>query len=285
MTRPAVKSALAVAILVATIAAFAVYFANNPDALQRLGQVPPFTLAVLFGLYVAFMAALIWIQRATLALCNIRLGKKENSLVVMYSSIINFFGPLQSGPAFRAAYLKQRHNINLKLYAAATLLYYGFYAMFSGILLGAFVLGYWVIPLCLIGLLAAPYLVRIGRFKMLSSNHVASLAMASLMQVFILSLIYFMQLRSLGSGASYLQAMTYTGAANFALFVSLTPGAIGFRESFLLFTQQAHQISSDVILTASLIDRSVYILLLLAMSVIVFGLHAGDVLKVSKNKS
>jgi len=66
----------------------------------------------------------------------------------------------------------------------------------------------------------------------------------------------------------------YTGAANFALFVSITPGAIGFRESFLLFSQHLHHIDSSTIVAANLIDRSVYIVLLLLLAAGIFGTHA-----------
>lgn len=198
---------------------------------------------------------------------------------MMYSSIINFFGPLQSGPGFRAAYLKKRHKINLKKYTLATLLYYGFYALFSGILLLAALIGIWSLALCVAGLLLVPVILRAIGYGALAYRHIHTLALASLAQVLVLSLIYYVELRSLGSGAEYSQVLSYTGAANFALFVSLTPGAIGFRESFLLFSQQLHGISNELIITASLLDRSIYILFLLAMAVIVFGLHAGDFIR------
>ena len=56
--------------------------------------------------------------------------------------------------------------------------------------------------------------------------------------------------------------MSYTGAANFALFVSLTPGAIGIRESFLFFSQRLNHITNAAIVGANVLDRTVYVIFL-----------------------
>jgi uncharacterized membrane protein YbhN (UPF0104 family) len=197
----------------------------------------------------------------------------------MYSSIINFFGPLQSGPGFRAAYLKKKHNVSLKKYSLATLVYYGLYAVFSGLLLASFVFGLWVGALCLLTFAGAPIVLRLRRFSGLPLRPVLSLAMATLAQVMTMVAIYFVALQSILPQVSLLQSLAYTGAANFALFVSITPGAIGFRESFLLFSQKLHGIGSDTIAVASVIDRSVYIALLVGMAIGIFGLHANKYFK------
>jgi uncharacterized membrane protein YbhN (UPF0104 family) len=86
-------------------------------------------------------------------------------------------------------------------------------------------------------------------------------------------IIYYTELRSL-SHVSFGQALIYAGAADFALFVSLTPGAIGFRESFLLFSRDLHHIGSGTIAAASLIDRAIYIILLGILFVIALSFHA-----------
>jgi uncharacterized membrane protein YbhN (UPF0104 family) len=65
-----------------------------------------------------------------------------------------------------------------------------------------------------------------------------------------------------------MQSVIYAAAANLALFVSLTPGAIGFRESFLLLTRQLHQIPNDIVFAASIIDRAFYVVFLLVLFVV-----------------
>ncbi|HSH55264.1 MAG TPA: lysylphosphatidylglycerol synthase domain-containing protein [Candidatus Limnocylindrales bacterium] len=277
MRRLPLQSIAAVSVLVATIVLFVLYFQRHPDVLARLATLPLSSLALLFGLYAVFMVALIFIQRATITACELRLPAKENVLLTLYSSIINFFGPLQSGPGFRALYLKKRHNINLKAFTLATFCYYGFYAAFSGTLLLAAFIGPWALLLC-VSLLVLPYaLSRLQRFRALPLHVLIWLAAATLAQVIIISIIYLVELRSLGGAVSYSQVLVYTGAANFALFVSLTPGAIGFREAFLIFSQRLHGISNDLIITASLLDRSIYVSMLVVLAAVIFGLHANTV--------
>jgi uncharacterized membrane protein YbhN (UPF0104 family) len=84
---------------------------------------------------------------------------------------------------------------------------------------------------------------------------------------------------------SFGQTLSYAGAANFSLYAALTPGAIGIREAFLVFSQGIHHISSSVIVAANVIDRAVFLLFLGLLFVGVTLLHAKDKLGVKKLKS
>jgi uncharacterized membrane protein YbhN (UPF0104 family) len=78
--------------------------------------------------------------------------------------------------------------------------------------------------------------------------------------------------------------ITYTGAANFSLFVALTPGAIGIRESFLLFTKRLNHLSNANILTASIIDRSIFLIFLGVLFIVGIILHSKNKLLVKENE-
>lgn len=276
---------LAVIIIVtSTVLVFVRYFANHPEIRSQLSNTSPALLALLFGLYILFIGSLAAINSATLRLCGTHLNNRESVLLTAYSSVINFFGPLQSGPAFRAAYLKKRHGTALKKYGAATIMYYLFYAFFSGLFLLSGILGWY---LCILGTLAVIVAVvayrspanAAQRLRSLDLSNWYYLALATLLQISLQAAIYYVELRSIVPGVHAGQAIVYTGAANFALFVSITPGAIGFRESFLLFSQHLHHISSSAIVVATTVDRAAYILVLLGMAVVIFGTHAQKKLK------
>jgi uncharacterized membrane protein YbhN (UPF0104 family) len=289
MFRKSVRPVVAVSVLIITIAVFIYYTRHHPEALRQLRLLSLSKLGLLLALYGVFLAILIWIQRATLALCDLTLGPKESMLVVMYSSIINFFGPLQSGPAFRAAYLKKRHNISLRNYTLATLLYYGFFAAFSGMFLFTYFMGIWALVGSALVVALAPLLIKHTgltpqRFRKLRLKHVGDLAVATLAQVSTVAVIFYVELGSFGQHISAVPALIYTGAANFALFVSVTPGAIGFRETFLLFSQNLHHISGNQIVVASLIDRGVYILFLAILIIFTTALHAKSYLDTSTSE-
>jgi uncharacterized membrane protein YbhN (UPF0104 family) len=106
---------------------------------------------------------------------------------------------------------------------------------------------------------------------------------ATAAQMTVQVVIFYTELRSVDASISFAQALTYTGAANFALFVSLTPGAIGIREAFLVFSQGLHHISSAAIVAANVIDRAVYLMLLGILFILVLSLHAKDKLRLNKN--
>ena len=270
-------------VLTATVGGFVWYFVTHESVRSQLTRTSPAVILLLMGLYLAGIVAYAMINSATVRLCSVSIKAFENLLLAAYTAVVNFFGPLQSGPAFRAVYLRKRHKINLKQYGVATLVYYFFYGAFSGLLLFAGILKWWLVLLFAL-LLAAAFVAsrsssRIPRLKGLDLHGWYYLAGATMLQVAIVAAIYYTELRTVAPGTSFSQALVYTGAANLSLFVSITPGAIGFRESFLLFSQRLHHISPNTIVAASILDRAMYISLMLILAVFIFGTHASRQLK------
>lgn len=279
MTSQRLKQIASVIVLSLTIALFIRFIVQNPQITRQIMSIPPHSIIALLGLYSVFQLTLVWIQRETLRLCDISLGRKESALLIMYSAIINFFGPLQSGPAFRAAYLKHKYNVSLKKYTFATLLYYGFYALFSAVFLMTYLAGLWALALIPIvfGLLPLIKTPIFGRFYdkfRIQLKDICMLALATLGQVCLLAVIFHIELQSIGQSIQAIPTLIYTAAANFALFISLTPGAIGFREAFLVFTGNFHTVSNQNIVAANLVDRGVYIIFLGILIVITTCMHA-----------
>lgn len=289
-----IRIALGAFIVIATVVAFLWYASNNPEVLEQLSQTPLATIFIITLLYGGVLGALVIVLYGSLMAYRKSMALQENFLLNAYSSLVNFFGPGQSGPGFRAAYLKLKHNIKVKQYIFVTLVYYAFYAFFSGILIASAALTWWAT----IGILAAiiavcwivlRYYARKNKDLVQTSYRsfvkpFSVIGLATLLQVILLWAIYFVELRSFDANISLSQAAIYTGAANFALFVSLTPGAIGFREAFLVFSQNLHHIPNDIIVTANILDRAVYILFLGILFLFVLFLHAGKTLQVQKVK-
>jgi uncharacterized membrane protein YbhN (UPF0104 family) len=282
--RKKLQALTTLAILLLTVTIFVKYLRGHAAILQQLGHLSPALLIVLLLLYCCFSASLVALSVFSVEFCGHKLSLKENIIVYSYSALVNFFGPLQSGPGMRALYLKKRHGVRLRDYTLASLFYYAFYALFSGFMLitaaGRYLLPAVLALLLGIGcgmLLIRRVMQRKPYVKELVQHHLPSIgkiALAALAQMIFTTFIYFVELRAIDHHITFGQAITYTGAANFALFVSLTPGAIGIRESFLVFSQQLHHIGNSTIVAASLIDRAVYIVMLGILFVIVLALHA-----------
>jgi uncharacterized membrane protein YbhN (UPF0104 family) len=287
------KFVLSIVILLTTAGAFAYYLAHHRNLLSQLVHTPPLLIAPLIAIYAVWFLALVLLMRVSLAFFGKRMGRQENFLLSAYSSLLNFFGPGQSGPAVRGAYLKKRHNLRIKDYLFTTLLYYGFYAVVSAFLLFVGSRPWWQTVLLMVVIGAGSTFV-IQKFAKKSNvnesgagftpRNFLNMFLVTVLQAIAQIAIYFMELHNVNHHISLAQAVTYTGAANFALFVALTPGAIGIRESFLLFTQHLHHINSANIVSANLIDRAVYILFLGLLFVLVLTMHAKDKLNLKQIK-
>lgn len=280
-------------IIALTVAAFYRYIASNPAVWWQLQKTSLATIVMVIIGYAAMTALLAWLYQVMTSICKVAIPRKENLLLTMYSSVVNFFGPLQSGPGFRTVYLRKKYGINIAAYIGLSAWYYACFASVSGLLLLSGWLGWWVLtvapvvailywkwtPRALHKKLSKLTLVMALRQKLpslLPIRQLLLLLVLSAMQVVIVAVIYFIELHSLSAGVTFQQALIYTGAANFALFVSLTPGALGFRESFLYFSRNLHGINEQIIVSANILDRGVYVLFLGIVFILILGLHGQE---------
>jgi uncharacterized membrane protein YbhN (UPF0104 family) len=290
MNKRRVRNILSALVLVLTVVLFVRFFRQHPDYIRQLGHVNPWWIVAVIALNIPMVVLLVFIYDTSLRMCGKRIPWKENFFLTSYSSIINFFGPLQSGPGVRAIYLKTRHKVRLRDYTLATLLYYGLFAFFSALFLLVGTRPWWQTLLALLavgGFSASVIRLFMKRDKKsvestfhISSETLLRIIIFTFLQVLLTAITYFAELKAVNSHISWGQAVSYSGAANFALFVSLTPDAIGFRETFLVFSKHLHHVSTGNILSANIIDRGAYMLFLLLLLLVVLSLHAKDKLHI-----
>lgn len=282
------KLALVVIILLATIGLFVRYVMTHPEVIDKITDMSPAMILALLFFYGVSFFALALVLRVSLKMYGKTIGRQENLLLNAYSSLVNFFGPAQSGPAFRGVYLKKRHSFGVKNYIFTTLLYYAFYAIFSAFLLFVGSRPWWQTTLLMVAaagcsLVILKWYAKRSSLKDQSGINPKTLSMmagATALQLAALVGVYYVELSSAAPGVSFGQVLTYTGAANFALFAAITPGAIGIREAFLVFSHNLHHISNTVIVAANIIDRAAYLIVLGIMFIMVLTLHAKDKLRV-----
>lgn len=279
-----------ITLLVVILGSFAYYIKGHPDIINAIKHIRPWLLVVLLVCYGILLLWLMGIYNATLRLCAPSLRNRENLLLTIYSTLANFFLPLQSGPGVRAAYLKRRHRVPVSSYIMSSLMYFAIYAMISAGLLFAATSYWWLAFPAILAAAGVSFLViKIAglRFQKKSPNINLRLSRGNLTWLLLLTvgqtatqaLIYGIELHSLQTHGSIRQVISYTGAANFSLFVSLTPGAIGFREAFLEFSRGIHHYTTTNILSANLLDRGVFIVFLGILLIIMLVTHARERLK------
>jgi uncharacterized membrane protein YbhN (UPF0104 family) len=283
------KLALVCVILTGTITAFVLYAKGHPEVVHKIRDITPGMIALLMLCFTLWFASLVFILHVTLRMFDKTLSRQENILLNAYSSLVNFFGPAQSGPAFRGLYLKKRHGLKFKHYIFGTLLYYALYAILSAFLLFVGSRPWWQTAILVIaaGISSIAVLKWYTRRSKLSDQpginlrNLSWLLVGTAVQMVAQVGMFYIEVHSVDPGASFAQILTYTGASNFALFASITPGAIGIREAFLVFSQNLHHISNTAIVAANIIDRAAYLIFLGVLFVLVLALHAKEKLHVS----
>lgn len=230
-------------------------------------------------------------MQAALRICKMTLPFAENLLLNAYSTLVNFFVPGQGGLALRGVYLKKKHNLRLRNYVLSVMVYYACYALVSAFLLLVTSRPWWqtIVGVIIVGLgslLGLRWYARRSTDKLdkleISSLTISYMLGATIIQAIIQITIYMVELHTVNPHIKLSQAITYTGAANFALFVALTPGAIGIRESFLLFSERLHHVSTANVVAASLIDRAVFLVFLGLLFIFTLSIHAKNRLQIGQ---
>ena len=102
MRRPSVKSAIAITIVLLTFGLFGRFLATHPEYVENLLATSLWVVAAIVAVNLIGVGVLAVLYMCTLNLTGHTMPKKENFLLTIYSTIANFFGPLQSGPGVRA---------------------------------------------------------------------------------------------------------------------------------------------------------------------------------------
>lgn len=259
------------------------YLYSNPKLLQNVLNIGFGNILLLTILYGGLLLTNVGMIYATIRLCNKKLPLKNSLFLTIYSTIINFFGPLQSGPVIRSIYLKRKIGLRIRDYTYAMLFYYFAYASINISLLFINKIPW----LSILGILTALTMITVGTNKLgfkLFKKYVFYIFALTAFQVLVITFIYSIELNIVNPLAHYgfLQAISYTAGANLSLFVSLTPGAIGFRETFLVLSQSLHNIPLGSIIAAGIIDRTIYIIFLAMLFLLSSMLHLKNIFSVNK---
>lgn len=290
MTMKKLRAFGAGCILLLTVILIGRYIASNPDIIAQLKSVNIAYVIVMLVLYAGILLSLTLVNTLSVKLNGKKIGFRESLGLTGTSSIANFFGPLQSGIGIRAVYFKTKLFIPVKRYVVVSLYYYGFYAFFSGIFL-LFGSSRWRLPLFLLLIIGSAgtfwYIKRQTnkvRELTLQPELLIKLAGTTFLQLVLTTALYGAELLALGKSFHLSQLISYSGASNFSLFAAITPGAIGVREAFLVFSESLHHLSRETIISANILDRGVYVVFLCLMFVVLLATHTRVKLKSLRKK-
>lgn len=274
-----IKPLVSILIILATILAAVYYLANHKNLITNLTKISPLLVVLILFLYVLMLFVLVGTFHFTVKLLNIKLNLKDNILLNCYSIFMNFFVPGQTGPIYRGYYLKTNHKVKAIDFTLATAIYFAIYVIISVlfILFGSqsIVLASVASVIFILGIIFSVkfYLKKENSKLKISAKNIVGLVFITIIQLFLQTIIYLVELHSVDKTVSLSSSLTYTGSAALTIFVSLTPGAIGIREGFLLLTRHLSHLSNSTIVLANIIDRSVFILYLLIIGLLILVFH------------
>jgi uncharacterized membrane protein YbhN (UPF0104 family) len=278
------RKTIGIIVIVAFFAFLVYYLLANPDVLRNVVKIGPERGIALLVFYFFVVLTNCGIMVATVRLCKKHLPTRSGLLLTMYSSVVNFFGPLQSGPGVRAVYLKTKIGLRIRDYTYAMLFYYFAFAALNVSLMFINTAAW----LSTLGIIAMVVLIAAGTQKLGFGHlkkYVFAIFILTLLQVLCMVVIYTIELNAVDPSAHYtiLQTISYTSSANLSLFVSLTPGGIGIREAFLIFSESLHHIPLSSIISAGILDRAFYIIFVILLFVVSTGLNLKDMFTSKKN--
>jgi uncharacterized membrane protein YbhN (UPF0104 family) len=281
------------------VALFVWFFITHRSEFAILAKIPPILLVLIALFQLGVILTNVVFQILLLKIYDIKMPWLESFVVIVKSSVINFFGFFQGGAGYRAYYLKKRYGVEYRkfalLFTANYLMIFSVSAFFGFV--GSLIqllsnehftnLGttiffaastVFLVTLMFVNPTKLPRGNRLFRrvVEVLSGwelivkdkKLLLSLFIVSLAQFWILAGAFFFELKAVHANASLAGLMVYSAIAGFSILVALTPAAIGFRETLLIFARQSLGVSVSIIVLSATVDRIVYFFLLLALSVL-----------------
>jgi len=230
------------------------------------------------------------------------LSQAESFVVAVLTAIGNFFGPLFGGLGIRAVYLKKYHQLPYSKFTSTLIGYYLLMLLFNSLLA---VVGLLLLPhgnhtnflllvfggwfILFLGLMFVKLPQR-QKFAWLERNKLGKLLVKTtydiedgwqvmlhkrklLVQMIVLAIVnlvalYFVnyvEFVALDIHVTAAAMMLYTAIVQASLLISLTPGAVGLRETLLIVLGGTLGITNEQIVQVAILDRGIYFVMLGAL--------------------
>jgi glycosyltransferase involved in cell wall biosynthesis len=274
------------------------YLFLNKSILEPLLKITPIFLLSIGLAYTAQIVVNGLFTKVTLAAFDKKMSLKESSYVSLITSLGNYFGPLMGGLGVRGAYLKKKHSFPIAHFLGTL---YGYYLItfFTTGVIGLTSLGLIYLKNGSLSLIAtgvflgivvatgALFFIKVPRITNKDNRFFKSKLYINLLKVsegweklagskslmknlialgvvayFVGLATFKLEFMALDISISTPGLLLYSALGSVSLLLSLTPGAIGIRESLFLFTSNVLGLSSGEIFQLAAIDRGINILVL-----------------------
>lgn len=265
------------------------YYFKNPHALEMMMDLKLSYTTLLLGIQLLITVLAAYLQNIFIRHFNVNLNSKEWMGLYLVNSFLNLYIPAQGATILKALYLKKKHGL---VYTEFLVLFSGilFLSLYAGLLSYCMIYFFIVFPvnpilrnIFYVALVYVTLLSLIGLFPEFLSNFIVknskfekiNLLISSLEQilfhkkllvhslainfsiVFCYTIQFWVAFKALDYHSSFWQCMIIAIVPNLTLFIMITPGNIGLRESLIVMTCHMIGIEVELSLASSIIIRCV----------------------------
>lgn len=300
-------------ITVAVISTFIVYFLLNTEKFKPLLHINVKILALIALTDLAVIGMNGLFIKIILVPFNKFISFIESYYVSLISTVGNYFAPVGAGFAFRAVYLKKKHNLPYSEYISTLSGNYVLVFMVSSILgLTALfllrdntspqfmtlllVFGFLLIVSLILSLMKFPQIsidsiknkklrsITTIFYRIVSGWHKIASNKKLMLRLFGLTLInaslslitIWLIVKSLNLEITFPALLLFSVLGTLSLFINITPANLGIKEAIYIFSSGVLGFAVSQILLIALIDRAVLFLVLLGLWLIFVKIRKAD---------
>jgi len=300
-----------IAVLIILLLLLLCYISKNLDSFTNITIVNFFYFAILFPLATLFLCINGLILKYLLIPFEIRLNFKEWLGLSAITSFANLITPFRGGAFARAVYLKNSYDFSYSLFLSTlagiyvvNLFTHGFTGIVLILLLKLFhncfntTLFLFFTVLCITFLsiiIICPKfnstkhrqlnkaIEVINGFSAIKKNMSIILLIigSTLLNISIVGTMIYFEFKAIGYKAEFLPSMLISTISSLTLFINITPGSLGIKESAMAFSALITNLSISHTLAAALLDRLIHSLTICTLgplfSYILFRKHKSPI--------
>lgn len=275
-------------ITISSLFYFIYFIQNNIELLENIIEITIFEISLVLILKILNILFLSNININILKYLNIELPQLESINITVKNTLGNLTTPLKLGTGYKISYLKDNYEIKITdfifwntIFSIINLIPIVFVFIFYSLFIKApFIFGYESIAIILFfTFLVCLFIIskstvlksRLKKFRYFSKRNF--LIQISNFLYFISScLIVFAIASNFTNELQFYSSVSYNTLNSFVNLINLTPGNVGVKETILIIFNNIHQLSFQVVIITSVIERLLTLISLFFMQIILKNL-------------
>jgi len=275
-------------ITISSLFYFIYFIQNNIELLENIIEITIFEISLVLILKILNILFLSNININILKYLNIELPQLESINITVKNTLGNLTTPLKLGTGYKVSYLKDNYEIKITdfifwntIFSIINLIPIVFVFIFYSLFIKApFIFGYESIAIILFfTFLVCLFIIskstvlksRLKKFRYFSKRNF--LIQISNFLYFISScLIVFVIASNFTNELQFYSSVSYNTLNSFVNLINLTPGNVGVKETILIIFNNIHQLSFQVVIITSVIERLLTLISLFFMQIILKNL-------------